>query len=130
MKLVFFDYSFVLVQEALDYIRDFTTEEARQDLRGSLETVSEIASSVVCDELTCKDLRMAASHAMVLSYRLAYSAKVWFDETRAYHSIVLFGFAERLQEASGMAPTSAYRVNECQWQRLSADKFCDTVDDH
>lgn len=130
MKLVFFDYSFHLVQESLSYLRDFTTEEARWDLRNSLDTVSEIASCVVCDELTQKDLRMAASHAMVLSYRLAYSAKVWFDETRAYHSIVLFGFAERLQEASGMSPTSAYLVNEREWQQLNADKFCDTVDDH
>lgn len=130
MKLIFFDHTFALVQEALDYLRSFMTADASRDLRNSMETVGEIAESLVCDELRPADLRLAASHAMVLSYRLAYSAKCWSDETRAYHSIVLFGFAVRLQDASDMSPTSAYLVNQREWLRVSADKFCDTVDDH
>lgn len=131
MKLVFLDDIYPEVCASVDFIRSLLrTNMLCDDMRNALEVVSEITSGQKCDELRDEDLRRAASHAMLLSYRLGYSAKLWGDDSRAYHSLVMNGLAQCFQDACSTSSTKSFQVLGRGWQQMYADGFCDTVDDH
>lgn len=130
MKIEFFEDQLPPLLEALDFLRDTYPLQRGSEIRFAQSTLLELITGMSRGEVGDGALSGYATHSMFLAYQLAYGAKLYEDERRAYYSIVLHSLAVSLMGESGMNPSARYKVHDRGWQTIVADRFCDTSDDH
>lgn len=128
MRLIFEDAYRAVVIESFSFIKSIYVRldgEVVYSMNKVLCFIEESSVSVCETDLIC-----IAYHTIKLAHQLAYGAKIYDCESRAYHSRVLFDLARDLQHLSGRKFSRAGFAFRTNCEQIFSDHFCDSVADH